>query len=227
MFDVQRDTRDLEELLLQRLPECQPTTIRSLVATARVRDVRAGEHIYRQGESVSLTLILRGHIAFRRMTAEGQTVMTGVGSAGALFGFSSAAPVQSSVEGMALTASLVAQWPGSEIRSLARTDAALGLAGIDALAFALHAVIEQVEGYLHQDARRRVLRILARHRSLFFCDPAILNRAHLPGLVGTSREMTGRVLRELEREGTIQRIGRNGLRLIRPDRLAALPAEGV
>jgi hypothetical protein len=35
---------------------------------------------------------------------------------------------------------------------------------------------------LHQDARRRVIRILARHRDLFFGDPAILTRAHLPTL---------------------------------------------
>jgi hypothetical protein len=31
--------------------------------------------------------------------------------------------------------------------------------------------------------------------------------------------MTGRVLRELERDGTIVRVGRTGLRLLRPDRL--------
>jgi hypothetical protein len=41
----------------------------------------------------------------------------------------------------------------------------------------------------------------------------------LPALVGTTREMTGRVLRQLEREGTIQRFGRGGLRLLRPDDL--------
>jgi hypothetical protein len=31
--------------------------------------------------------------------------------------------------------------------------------------------------------------------------------------------MTGRVLRQLEREGTIERFGRAGLRLLRPDQL--------
>jgi CRP-like cAMP-binding protein len=49
----------------------------------------------------------------------------------------------------------------------------------------------------------------------------LLSRAHLPSLVGTSREMTGRVLRELEREGTVARVGRTGLRLLRPDLLDA------
>jgi len=54
---------------------------------------------------------------------------------------------------------------------------------------------------------------------LFFGDPPILTRAHLSGLVGTSQEMTRRVLRQLEREGTIAREGRAGLLLLRPDQL--------
>lgn len=33
--------------------------------------------------------------------------------------------------------------------------------------------------------------------------------------------MTTRVLRELEREGTLARVGRSGLELLRPDRLEA------
>ena len=31
--------------------------------------------------------------------------------------------------------------------------------------------------------------------------------------------MTGHVLRQLEREGTVARVGRSGLRLLRPDQL--------
>jgi DNA-binding GntR family transcriptional regulator len=69
-----------------------------------------------------------------------------------------------------------------------------------------------------------VLRILARHRALFFADPPVLTRAHLAGLVGTSQEMTRRVLRQLEREGAIAREGRSGLRLLRPDLLEAAAA---
>ncbi|HET9852887.1 MAG TPA: helix-turn-helix domain-containing protein, partial [Candidatus Limnocylindrales bacterium] len=91
---------------------------------------------------------------------------------------------------------------------------------IDSMAASLHQTIGQIEGFLHQDARRRVLRILARHRSLFFHDPPVLNRTHLPGLVGTSPEMTRRALRQLEQEGTVRRVGRLGLELLRPERLA-------
>jgi hypothetical protein len=65
----------------------------------------------------------------------------------------------------------VAQWPGPEIRALAGTDPGLALDAIDSMATSLHAMVERVEGFLHQDARRRVIRILARHRDLFFGDP--------------------------------------------------------
>ena len=100
-------------------------------------------------------------------------------------------------------------------------DAGMALAAIDSMAASLHDTIERIEGFVHQNARRRVLRVLASYRSLFFGDPVILTRAHLPGLVGTSREMTGRVLRHLEREGVVERVGRTGLRLLQPGGLDA------
>jgi CRP-like cAMP-binding protein len=215
---------EIRELLLRRLPGTRSETIEALSASARLRSVHADDAIYVQGEPVPLTLILRGFGTFRRTTVNGQDLSSGIGRAGDLFGFSSMASVASSVELVALTDGHVAQWPGSEIRALAGVDAGLAIDAVDAMATALHAMIERVDGFLHQDARRRVIRILARHRDLFFCDPAVLSRAQLPSLVGTSREMTGRVLRQLEREGTIERVGRTGLRLLRPDLLDAAAA---
>jgi CRP/FNR family cyclic AMP-dependent transcriptional regulator len=189
------------------------------VETARLRSVHPGDSIYQQGEPVPLTLIVLGDGAARRTTASGQEIVNGVAPAPELFGWSGLASVPSSVQLLALTDCDVAQWPGPEIRGLAAADPALAFAAIDSMAASLHAAVERIEGFLHQDARRRVLRILARHRELFFGEPAVLSRTNLPGLVGTSREMTGRVLRQLEREGTIERSGRTGLRLLRPDRL--------
>ena len=142
---------------------------------------------------------------------DGQRLAIGVAGAGSLFGFSSMASVPSGVELVALTDCEVAQWPGPEVRALAGTDAGLAIDAVDSMATSLHAMLERVEGFLRQDARRRVIRILSRHRDLFFGDPVILTRADLPELVGTSREMTGRVLRQLELEGTIRRVGRSSL----------------
>jgi CRP-like cAMP-binding protein len=211
----------LNELIQRSLSGCSPETITALLETARVRTVRPGDTIYPQGEPVPLTLILRGYGFARRTTATGQEIVNGVAPAGNLFGWSGIKGAPSSVQLVALTVCEVAQWPGAEIRALVAADSAFGLVAIDSMAASLHEAVERIEGFLHQDARRRVLRILARHQELFFSEPPVLTRGHLPGLVGTSREMTGRVLRQLEQEGTVKRVGRSGLRLLRPDQLEA------
>ncbi len=209
----------LHELLAHELPDCRPDTIERLVRTVRARSVKRGEMIYRQGEPVPITIILEGFGAARRTTVDGKELVSGVARSGVLFGWSGLTSVPSSVGLFALTDCEVAQWPGDEVRALVAMDPGLALAAIDSMAFSLHQTVERIEGFLHQDARLRVLRILARHRELFFGEPAVLTRAHLPGLVGTSREMTSHVLRQLEREGTVARFGRAGLKLLRPDLL--------
>ncbi|MDP9223688.1 MAG: Crp/Fnr family transcriptional regulator [Actinomycetota bacterium] len=185
----------------------------------RVRTVRPGEQIYRQGDRVPLTIIVDGYGAARRTTVNGKELLNGVAPAGVLFGWSGLASVPSSVEFVALTECVIGQWQGPEVRTLASADPGLALAAIDSMAWSLHQAVERFEGFLHQDARLRVVHILALHRELFFGEPPVLTRAHLPGFVGTSREMTGKVLRQLEREGTVARVGRVGLKLLRPDQL--------
>jgi CRP-like cAMP-binding protein len=207
--------------LIGPLPSCRQGTIETLIDSARIRSVHAQDAIYRQGEPVPLTLILDGFGTFRRITMSGHDLSSGIGRPGVLFGFSCMASVVSSVELVAVTDCRVAQWPGAEIRALAGEDPGLAIDAVDSIATSLHAMIERIEGFLHQDARRRVIRILARYQDLFFGDPPTLTRAHLPALIGTSREMTGRVLRQLEREGTIERVGHTGLKLLRPDLLEA------
>jgi CRP-like cAMP-binding protein len=209
----------VRQRLQETLPRCRAETIERLIRTARVRTVQPGKQIYRQGEPVPLTIILDGYGAARRTTASGKELLSGVAPAGVLFGWSGLASVPSSVELIALTECHVAQWQGPEIRELATADPALAMAAIDSMAWSLHQAVERIEGFLHQDARRRVVRILSQHSKLFFGEPPVLTRAHLPGLVGTTREMTGQVLRQLEREGTVARVGRAGLKLPRPDQL--------
>jgi CRP-like cAMP-binding protein len=211
----------LRAYLVRALPGCRPETIERLIQTVRVRSVKPGEQIYGQGDPVPITLILEGYGAARRTTVDGKELVSGVALAGVLFGWSGLTAVPSSVELIALTECEVCQWPGAEVRVLASADPGLALAAIDSMAWSLHQTVERIEGFLHQDARLRVLRVLARYRDLFFGESPVLTRAHLPGLVGTSREMTGHVLRQLEREGTIVRVGRAGLTLLRPDQLAA------
>src|ERR687887_1779031 len=153
--DVLAQQGSLRARLVELLPDCRPETIDALVDGATVRRLRQGDTIYRQGGPVPMNLILEGYAIGCRTTADGQELCSGVAPSGVLFGYSGIAESVSSVEFVALTDCLVAQWSGSEIRELIKTDVALGLAAIDSISDSLHAVIEQIEGFLHQDARRR------------------------------------------------------------------------
>ena len=202
--------------------KASPESIEALVRLARFRSVAPGEQVYGQGDPVLLTLILSGNAISQRTTADGRLFMFAIGGAGLLFGYSAVSGLASSVEILALTPSEVAQWSGRDVRPIFERDPALAITALDSHSASLHHAMEEIERFLHQDARGRVVRILDRYRDLFFGEAPILNRGHLTGLVGTTREMTGRVLRQLEREGTVARVGRNGLVLLRPERLTGL-----
>ena len=220
---------EVRESITRWLPRCRPETLDALAGFARVSTFKRNERIYALGEPVPITMILSGYGVARRTTSTGLLLISGVAQAGAPFGWSGLAQAHSSIDMVAHTTCRAAQWSGLDVRPIAARDPELALAAIDSMAASLHQTVEQIEGFLHQNARIRVLRILGRYRGLFFDEPPVLTRADLPGLVGTSREMTGRVLRHLEREGTIERFGRNGLRLLRSEHLDSdqLGAYGV
>src|SRR5882672_3273390 len=95
--DTSDGRRELAERLVRILPGSRPETIGSLTRTARFRLAPPEETIYRQGDPVPLVLILDGYGAFRRTTAKGQLLLSGVGRTGDLFGFSGMSAVLSSV----------------------------------------------------------------------------------------------------------------------------------
>ena len=69
-----------------------------------------------------------------------------------------------------------------------------------------------------------MVRVLHRYGDLLFGDPRVLTLRELPAFVGTSREMTGRVLRNLEKQRLVERTGRDGLELRDPAWLEAAQA---
>jgi CRP/FNR family transcriptional regulator, cyclic AMP receptor protein len=209
----------LRELLARALPDAAPETIETLVETARLRSIDSGEVVIRQGETLPLTLVIHGYAVIRRTTSDAREHVLGIARPGSLVGHRGIAGRAASQDLVAIAAADVALWSGPEVRSLVRADPGLALSVIDEMARLWGKNIEQVEGFMHQEARRRVLRVLATYADLFFSEPAVLPRTLLPGLVGTSREMTGRVLRSLEAEGVISRVGRRGLRLLAPGAL--------
>jgi len=206
----------VRELLAQGLPNAAPETIESLAGAAQLRAVGPGDIVYRQGETIPLTLVIRGYGALRRTTIAGRQFVVGIASPGLLVGYPGIADRAASADLIAITPAKVARWSGTQIRAMVLADPGLAVSVIDAMARLIGMTTERIEGFMHQEARGRVLRVLAEHADLLFGDPPVLPRTLLPGLVGTSREMTGRVLRSLEAEGVVSRVGRRGLRLLAP-----------
>ena len=217
----------LRSLIERALPCSHAETAQFLVEAARKRTVAADDTIFRQGEIMPLVLIVSGYAAFRRTTVDGHQLVFGIVNSGFLFGFSAISSLVANVDVLALTECEVATWYGPDLRRLVGADPGFALDAINQQSRFLSAVTEKVEAFLHQDARRRVVRVLLQNRDLFHGDPPVLSRSQLPALVGTSREMTGRVLRQLEREGLVARVGRSGLKLLKPERLDAAAAPGA
>ena len=71
-------------------------------------------------------------------------------------------------------------------------------------------------------SKRLAMILWMRRDLLFHARRPLLSRPQLADLAGTSREMTGRVIRDLEQRGLIARVGGTGLVLIDPAGLRAM-----
>lgn len=212
---------ELRALIQRNLPSAAEASLARMLETVRIRRVRGHEPIWSRGDYIPLTLLVEGYVGFERTIADGRQLTVAIGYPGKLYGIASVASTIAAVDMTALTEVEIGQWEAGFLRELIVADPPIGLDVLDQLAGYVNLVTVKLDGFLHQDARGRVMRTLVRHGELFFGDPPVLSRSYLPGLVGTSREMTGRVLRDLERDGIVVRVGRTGLRVRRQDWLEA------
>lgn len=152
-------------------------------------------------------------MALRRTTIDGRQLTPRIAQRGDLLGILALVGRGAPSDAVVLTTARTLNWSGPTIRSVAETDAGLALGLLAHVLASFEVVVERLDGLLYQDAVRRVARVLYEYRQMFFGDRPVLTRSELPTLVGTSREMTGRVVRALEQRGIVQRMGRHGLRL--------------
>jgi CRP-like cAMP-binding protein len=211
---------DVAAIVEMAFPRCRADTRSVLVAHADIRDFDAGRTVVGHGDHTRTALVLGGHVAFRRATLDGREVIPRIVSTGELAPLMPIALRPSVVEVVALSRCRVALLPSKELWALAERDAGLALDLLEHVLLTFKAVIERLDGLMYQNATRRVARVLDEHASIIFGDDAVLTRAHLPALVGTSREMTRRVLRILEADGVVARIGGSRLALLDAARLA-------
>ncbi len=177
-----------------------------------------------QGDERQVGLIVDGHVAVRRTTLDGHEVIPRIVSRGQLGPFLPISRRPSSAETLALSACRVAVWHGDDVYALAAADAGFAMDLLGQVLRAFEEIVDRFDGLHYQNALRRVARILHQHSDVIFGEEVIVTRRLLPALVGTSREMTGRVLRELESDGIVERIGKDRLRLVNAGGLARVAA---
>jgi CRP-like cAMP-binding protein len=220
-IDLASLAAELPTVLGQVFARSRLDTLAALTAVATVRTFRPNEALLHQGDDTDLALVLAGHVALRRTTPDGRQLIVRIVDRGKMPAILPLAARPAAHDVVALTPTPAAMWRGAEVRSLAAADAGLALDLMDLILEAYEEVTGRLESFLSQDALRRVARVLHQHAELFFADEPVLTRAQLPLLVGTSREMTGRVLRVLESRGIVARVGRYRFRLLDPVGLAA------
>src|SRR5467141_1324193 len=130
-MDGEPTSTNLLDQITRLLPGARDESHRRLAANVRLRTFPPDSIVFAQGEPIPLTLVLRGHAAFRRTTADGRELVLGIARPGMLFGFSSIAGSRATVDLVAVTATEIANWPADDVRSLARDDAGLALDVID------------------------------------------------------------------------------------------------
>jgi CRP-like cAMP-binding protein/CheY-like chemotaxis protein len=220
---------DVTEVIADAFPDSEAQTLSALAASGRVASFAAGEIVVRQGDEARLVLVIDGHVGLRRTTIDGRQLISRIATRGELAMMLALAARPSVSDLIALSACRLVLWLPNKARTLAESDPGFAMAINDQLVASIETLVERADGLLYQDAITRVARVLYAHQDLFFIEPPVLTKAHLPALVGTSREMTSRVLRVLERRGIVARVGRDRLKIVDAESLerAAVGPSGV
>jgi len=218
------DLKAVEEVLDESFPASLPETRRNLVSSADVRTFPARQTIVSQGDDTQFGLVLEGHVGLRRTTVDGRELIPLIVSRGQLGPVLPIAGRPAGAELLSLSPGRIALWSSSAVQPVAALDAGFALDLLGHVLLFVEELVERMDGLLYQNAQRRVARVLDQHAEIVFGEQAVVTRSYLPAVVGTSREMTGRVLRQLEAEGVVERIGRGRLRLLDAARLAQTAA---
>ena len=217
----------LGALLPTVLPEAGERSIIALVRGARMQPFRRHDHVQSQTHDPLLTLVVAGHLGVLRSDADGHQHMITIAGRGEFVSVLSLAREAPPVDLVALDDGIAALWQGELVMSLARVDVGLAVALLHHALRSANRLLNRLEHVSFDSVSRRLAVILwMRREVLFDTRRPLLSRPQLASLAGTSREMTGRVIRDFEQRGVIARVRGTGLVLLDPDGLRAAAGLG-
>jgi hypothetical protein len=169
--------------------------------------------------------VLDGHIIARRVAETGQVYAALIAGPGYLGGVHSISDpgAEPLYEMVALSDGSWATWDPRFVRELALQDAGLAVDLLDQSSDFSVVLNMRLDERSFESARGRMATILSRYGSAIFDTPhPVAQRADLAAMIGASREMMYRALRELEADGLVKRERSGGIKIVDADGLAAL-----
>jgi CRP-like cAMP-binding protein len=211
--------------LARLLPEAEAGTLRRLEQTARRQTFGRRDLLHARGILLPPFVTLEGHVIARRVAETGQVRAALIAGPGYLGGLRSISDPDGEAlyELVALSAGSWATWDPRSVRELALQDAGLAVGLLDHSSDLSVVLNMRLDERSFESARQRMAGILTRYGKVIFDTPhPVAQRADLAALIGTSRVMMYRALRELEANGLVERQRGGGINVLDEEGLARL-----
>jgi CRP-like cAMP-binding protein len=207
------------------LPGGDASTLRRLEWAARTQTFCRRDILHARGIALPPFVVLDGHVMDRRVAETGQVYAALIAGPGYLGGLRSISDpnAEAFYELVALTDGSWATWDPGFLRGLAQEDGGLAVGLLDQASDFGATLNLRLDERSFETARQRMAAILTRYGKAIFDTPhPVARRADLAAMIGTSRVMMGRALRDLEADGLVEREHGGGIRILDEERLAGL-----
>jgi CRP-like cAMP-binding protein len=207
------------------LPAAGASTLLRLQRAAQQQAFSRRNLLHAPGIQLPPFVVLDGHVMARRVAETGQVRAALIAGPGYFGGTRSISDPDGEAlyELVALTDGAWATWDPRFVRELALQDAGLALSLLDQSSDFAAVLNMRLDERSFENARQRLAVILTRYGKVIFDTPhPVAQRADLAAMIGTSRVMMYRALRELEAEGLVNRQRGGGINVLDEERLAGI-----
>lgn len=209
------------------LPGAHVGTLRRLERAAQQQTFSGRDLLHARGIQLPPFVVLEGHVMARRVAETGQVYAAFIAGPGYLGGLRSISDPDADAlyELVALSDGTWATWDPRVVRGLARKDAGLAVDLLDQSSDFALVLNVRLDERSFENTRQRLAAILTRYGNVIFDTPhPVAQRSDLAAMIGASRVMMYRALRELEADGLVRRQRGGGINILDERGLARLIA---
>ena len=211
--------------LARLLPGADASTLHRLERAAQHQTFCTRDLLHARGIQLLPFVVLDGHVMARRVAETGQVYAALIAGPGYLGGVGSISDPEGEAlyELVALSDGTWATWDPRFVRGLALKDAGLAVGLLDRSSDFTAVLNMRLDERSFENARQRMAAILSRYgKAIFDTRHPVAQRSDLAAMIGTSRVMMYRALRELEADGLVKRERTGGIHILDEERLARL-----